>query len=220
MPVRWKGIAVKMRLGSLLGKVRLQVSPLKDDSLGGIPVPKLLAEMDAYDWASVDDIAINEDERRKRVRHFSELINESGMELDGSILDLASGATSLASSYPDVVAVDNDPQKIKLLRKDGIKAILADIERLPFEDKSFDYVVSVSPPLKPVIFHNDGYVSFGVDHEWNNKIIDAALRIARKEALIASYFVALHPPHEDLVEKRDKNGLQWVLYRASDNSEA
>lgn len=219
MPVRWKGMAVKMRLGSLLSKVRLQVSPPRDDSGRGIPVPELLAQMDAYDWASVDNIAVSDEERTKRVKHFSELISESGMELGGSILDLASGATSLASSYPDVVAVDNDPQKIKLLRKDGVKAILADIESLPFEDKSFDYVVSVSPPLKPVVFHNDGYVSFGVDHEWNNKLIDAALRIARKEVLIASYFVALHPPHEELVEKRDKNGFQWVLYKASDSSE-
>ncbi len=213
-------MAVKTRLESLLNKVHRQVSPRREDSGRGIPVPELLSQMDAYDWASVEDIAVSEDERGKRTRQFSELINESGIELNGSILDLASGVTSLASSYPETVAVDNDPQKIKLLRKDGVKAILADIENLPFEGKSFDYVVSFSPPLKPVVFHKDGYVSFGVDHEWNKKIIDAALRIARKEVLIASYFVALHPPYEDLVEKRDSNGLQWVLYKASDNPEA
>lgn len=213
-------MAVKARLGSLLSKVRLQVSPRKQDSEMGIPVPELLVQMDAYDWASVEDIAVSEDERGKRTRQFGELISESGIELDGSILDLASGVTSLASSYPETVAVDNDPQKIKLLRKDGVKAILADIENLPFEEKSFDYVVSFSPPLKPVVFHEDGYVSFNVDHEWNKKIINAALRIARKEVLIASHFVALHPPYEDLVEKRDINGLQWVLYKASDNPEA
>ncbi|MBA7598977.1 hypothetical protein ES703_06004 [subsurface metagenome] len=182
-------------------------------------MPKLLAQMDAYDWDSVEDIAVSEDARGKRARHFKELIYASGIELDGSILDVASGITSLAYSYPDTVAVDNDPQKIKRLRKDGVKAILADIESLPFEEGSFDYVVSISPPLKPMVFHKDGYVSFGVDQEWNKKIVDAALRIARKQVLIASYFIALHPPHDDLIEKKGSDGLHWVLYKAPDNSE-
>jgi len=213
-------MAVETRLASLLSKVHRQLLPLRKNSGRRVPVPELLAQMDAYDWASVEDIAVSEDERGKRARHFSELIDASGIELDGSILDIASGVASLASSYPDAVAVDNDPQKIKLLRKEGIRAILADIENLPFEGKSFDYVVSVSPPLKPVVFHKDGYVSFGVDNEWNRKIIDAALRIAREEVFIASYFVALHPPYEDLVEKRDSNRFQWVLYKASDSLEA
>ena len=213
-------MAVAVRLGSLLREVYHQILPLRQNSGAGIPVPKLLARMDAYDWDSVEDIAVSEDEMREGSSNFNELIYASGIELDGSILDVASGVTSLAYSYPDTVAVDNDPQKIKRLRKDGIKAILADIERLPFEGKTFDFVVSISPPLKPVVFHKDGYVSFGVDHEWNKKVIDAALRIARKQVLIASYFIALHPPHEDLIEKRGSNGLHWVLYKASDNSEA
>lgn len=213
-------MAVAARLGSLLSKVYHQILPLRKNSGKGSPVPKLLAQMDAYDWDSVADIAVSEDERGKRSRHFKEVIYASGIELDGSILDVASGVTSLAYSYPDTVAVDNDPQKIKRLRKDGVKAILADIESLPFEERSFDYVVSISPPLKPMVFHRDGYVSFGVDQEWNKKIVDAALRIARKQVLIASYFIVLHPPHDDLIEKRGSDGLHWVLYKASDNSEA
>lgn len=206
------------RLGFLLNKVHLQILTTREDPVKGIPVPELLAQMDNYDWTSVEDIAVSEADVRERSKLSKELIYESGIELDGSILDLASGAVSLASSYPDAVAVDNDPQKIKRLRKDGIKAILANIESLPFQGKSFDYVVSISPPLKPVVFHKDGYVSFGVDHEWNKKIVDAALRIARKEVLIASHFIASNPPHEDLVERRDDGGLQWVLYRVGDNA--
>jgi len=59
-------MAVKTRIGSLLNKVHLQVSPRREDSRRGIPVPELLSQMDAYDWASVEDIAVSEDERGKR----------------------------------------------------------------------------------------------------------------------------------------------------------
>ena len=180
-------------------------------------VPELLALMDAYDWASVDDIAVDEDARREGSRRFQKLLDDAGLRLDGSVLDLACGTNTVAYSHPDTVAVDNDPQKIKQLRNDGIKAILADIEDLPFEEKSFDYVVAFSPPLQPVVHHKGGYVSFGVDREWSKRIVEAALKIARREVLIASYFVALHPPYEDRVEKRDDKGFQWVLYRAGDD---
>lgn len=207
-------MAMQVRLESLLGKACFQISPLRRKSGKGIPVPELLAQMDAYDWGSVEDIPANEGERRKRQMYFNDVISASGMELHSSILDLASGVTSLAYLYPDAFAVDNDPQKIKRLRKDGIKAVLADIESLPFEEKSFDYVVSISPPQKPTIVHRDGYVRFDVDQEYNRRLVDAALRIARKKVFITSYHIALQPPYDHLIEKRDTNKHYYVLYRA------
>jgi len=174
--------------------------------------------MDAYDWDSVEDVSVNEDERRERLRYFSKVISASGVSLNSSILDLASGITSLAYLYPDAVAVDNDPRNIKMLRKDGIKGVVADIERFPFEEKSFDYVVSISPPQKQIILHSDGYCHFIIDQDYNRKLVDTSLKIAREKALIASYSITLQPPHSHLIEKRETNGHYYVLYRSSNNS--
>lgn len=195
-----------------------EVRAPSETPVSGVAVPRLLAQMDAYDWNAVEDIEVDEEERRAGARRLRQLIDDAGIDLDGSVLDVACGANSLAYSHPDTVAVDNDPRKIKHLREDGIKAVLADIEDLPFEEKSFDYVVSFSPPLRPVVHDKRGYVTFGVNGDWSEKLVDSALRIARKEVLIASYFIALHPPREDLVERRDSERFRWVLYRASDDS--
>jgi len=206
------------KLGNVLRKAWCQVFSPREKEGKKIPLPELLAQMDVYDWGSVEDMPVNEDERRGRLRHFNEVIGASGMELDGSLLDLAAGTTSLAYLYPDTVAIDNDPRKTKVLRKDGVKAVIADIESLPFENKSFDYVVSFSPPQKPVMLNQDGCVRFHVDQECNRKLVDATLRIARKKALIACYAIAMEPPYEHLIEKRDTNGYYYVLYKANNDS--
>jgi len=141
--------------------------------------------------------------------------------LNSSILDVASGVNSLAYLYPDVVVIDNDPRKIKMLRKDGIKGVVADIESLPFEEKSFDYVVAISPPQKLIILHKDGFVRFDVDHEYNRKIVDAALRISREKVLISCYDITMQPPHNDMIEKRGvMRGfykIHYVVYKANNN---
>ena len=206
------------RLERLLRKSWFRISPPREKAEERIPLPELLAQMDAYDWDSVKDMPVNEDERRERLRRFNEVISASGMELNGSLLDLASGTTSLAYLYSDAVAVDNDPQKVKMLRRDGIKAVIADIESLPFEEKNFDYVISFSPPQKPIILHSNGYYHFVIDQERNRKLVDAALRIARKRALIASYAIATEPPYKHLIERRETSGYYYVLYRASNDS--
>jgi len=206
------------RLERLLRKSWFRISPPREKAEERIPLPELLAQMDAYDWDSVKDMPVNEDERRERLRRFNEVISASGVELNGSLLDLASGTTSLAYLYSDAVAVDNDPQKVKMLRRDGIKAVIADIESLPFEEKNFDYVVSFSPPQKPIILHSNGSYHFVIDQERNRKLVDAALRIARKRALIASYAIATEPPYKHLIERRETSGYYYVLYRASNDS--
>ena len=205
------------KLEPVLRKTWFQIFPLRESADNRIPLPELLAQMDAYDWDSVEDMPVNEGERKGRLRYFNEVIGASGVELNGSLLDLASGTTSLAYLYPDTVAIDNDPRKTKMLRRDGIKVVIADIESLPFENKSFDYVVSISPPQNPVILRSDGCIHFHVDQEYNRKLVDATLRIARKKALIASYAIAREPPYEHLIEKRDTSGYYYVLYRASND---
>jgi len=211
-------MAVTTRLEPLLRKTWFQIFPLREKAEKRTPLPQLLAQMDAYDWDSVEDMPVNEDERQKRLSYIREVIYASGVEFNGSLLDLASGVTSLAYLYPDVTAVDNDPQKVKRLRRDGIEGVLANIENLPFKEKTFDYVVSISPPQKPTILHSDRYCHFVIDQEYNRKLVDATLRIARKKVLIASYCIALKPPYDHLIEKRDTNGHHYVLYRASNGS--
>lgn len=208
---------LKTKLEHFLRKTWSRISPPEEKIDEKVPLSKLLAQMDAYGWGSVEDMPVNEDERRERLRYFNKLIDASGVEMNGSLLDIASGTTSLAYLYPDTVAIDNDPRKIKMLRRDGIKALIADIESLPFESDSFDYVVSISPPQKPVILHSDGCIRFHVNQECNRKLVDATLRIARKNVLIASYAVARDPPYEDLIEKRGANEHYYVLYKASND---
>ena len=197
-------------------------SPLRErHNNKGIHLQKLLAQTDTYNWDSVEDMPINEAERRNRLGYLREVIRASGIELNSSILDVASGVNSLAYLYPDVVVVDNDPRKIKMLRLDGIKGVVANIENLPFEDKSFDYVVAISPPQKLVILHKDGFVRFDVNHEYNKRIVDAALRISREKVLISCYDITMQPPHNDMIEKRGiMRGfykLHYVVYKANNN---
>ena len=108
-----------------------------------------------------------------------------------------------------------------MLRMDGIKGIVADIENLPFEDKSFDYVVAISPPQKLIILRKNGFVRFDVDHEYNRKFIDAALRISREKVLISCYDITMQSPYNDLVEKKGiVHGfykIHYVVYKANNN---
>ena len=186
-----------------------------------IPLQELLAETDAYNWKSVDGLPINQTDRRNRSGYLRQVIHSSGIELNSSILDVASGVNSLAYLYPDVVAVDNDPRKIKMLRMDGIKGVVADIENLPFEDKSFDYVVAISPPQKMIILHRHGCIRFDIDHDYNRKLIDAALRISREKVLVSCYDITMQSPHNDLVEKKGIvhgfHKIHYVVYKANNN---
>ncbi len=186
-----------------------------------LPLDELLTETDAYNWNSVESLPVNQAERRDRLGYLRQVIRASGIELNSSILDVASGVNSLAYLYPDVVTVDNDPQKIKVLRKDGIKGVVADIENLPFEDKSFDYVVAISPPQKLIILRKNGFVRFDVDHEYSRKIVDAALRISRQKVLISCCDITAQSPYNDLIEKKGTvHGfykIHYVVYQANSN---
>jgi len=77
--------------------------------------------------------------------------------------------------------------------------------------------VSISLPQKPIILHRNGYVRFNIDQDYNKKVVDAALRIAREKVLISSYYIFSQPPYNHMIEKRDTiSGFYtayYVIYR-------
>ncbi len=66
--------------------------------------------------------------------------------------------------------------------------------------------------------NKNGFVTFIIDKEYSKRLLDAALRIAREKVLIASYDIAMHPPHADMVEKRETNEFQYIVYRARNSA--
>ena len=111
---------------------------------------QLLKEMDEYDWDKVPDLYNLDDYYRVAPQIFAKLMEEMKLKPKGLLLDVCSGPVSLAAVYKNTVAFDYPEEFIKQLRKYGVKAVGGDIvEGLPFENKSFDYVVSIGLPMRP-----------------------------------------------------------------------
>ncbi len=55
------------KLEPVLGKTWRQIFALRGSTGNRIPLPELLAQMDAYDWDSVEDMPVNEDDRRGKL---------------------------------------------------------------------------------------------------------------------------------------------------------
>lgn len=111
---------------------------------------QLLKEMDEYDWKNVPDLYNLDDYYRVAPQTFARLMEEMKLNPKGLLLDVCSGPVSLAAVYENTVAFDYPEEIIKQLRKSGVKAVMGDIvEGLPFENKSFDYVVSMRLPMRP-----------------------------------------------------------------------
>ena len=181
----------------------------------GVPLDVLLAEMDAYPWSLVEDLIFTDRQRREKLRYYNSVLDRCGIGLSGSVLDLACGPISLGHLYKDVVSVDIDPQCIKEVRCHNQKGVITDIYSLPFEEGSFDYVVAIDPPLTPMILHRDGTVRFSVDPEATTRLVEGALKTARKNVVIVSYFMARFPPHPEMIEKRVLEPPYYVIYRAN-----
>jgi hypothetical protein len=111
---------------------------------------QLLKEMDEYDWDKVPDLYNLDDYYRVAPQIFAKLMEEMKLKPKGLLLDVCSGPVSLSAVYKNTVAFDYPEEIIKQLRKSGVKAVMGDIvEGLPFENKSFDYVVSIGLPMRP-----------------------------------------------------------------------
>jgi len=143
---------------------------------------------------------------------FESYLDQMGIDLEGSILDVACGPVSLACLYDDVCGHDNSPAFIEHLVERGIPARLADITELDYPSESFSYVVSLNPPMKP--FRRRGDIRAEI-----RRFVEEMLRIARKGVIIRSgpMMDYLPPQCDHLVERRGKN---YVVYRAGGGGSA
>lgn len=73
---------------------------------------------------------------RKRVGLIQELLGEPKR-----VLDIGSGSSRLATTVPDLVAIDKEPGKVRFLTTKGVNARVADAEHIPFPEGSFDHVM-------------------------------------------------------------------------------
>ncbi len=137
---------------------------------------------------------------------FEIYLDQIGIDLEGSILDVACGPVSLASLYDGVHGHDNSPAFIRRLAEQGVSARLADITQLDYPPNSFRYVVTFNPPMRP--FRQRGAVRAGI-----KRFVEEMLHIAQEKVVIRSGPMMPHlpPEYDTLVERRGEN---YVVYRA------
>ena len=70
---------------------------------------------------------------------FERYLDQMGIDLEGSILDVACGPVSLACLYDDVCGHDNSPAFVEDLAEREVPARLADITELDYPSRSFCY---------------------------------------------------------------------------------
>ena len=128
------------------------------------------------------------------------------IDLEGSILDVACGPYSLGCIYDNVHGHDNSPKIIRCLEERGIPACLADISRLDYPPKSFRYVVTFNPPLRP--FRESGEIRSRI-----KRFLEDMLRIAQERVIIrSSPIMSLLPvEYDSLIDRRGEN---YAIYRA------
>ena len=139
-------------------------------------------------------------------RRFKNYLEQMGIDLEGSILDIASGPFSLGCICNDVHGHDNCPGFVRCLEEMGIPASLADISRLDYPSKSFRYVVTFNPPLRP--FRQRGDARSGI-----KRFLEDMLRIAKERVIIrSSTVIPLLPAEYDSLI--DRSGENFAIYRA------
>ncbi len=137
---------------------------------------------------------------------FRNYLKQMGVDLDGRILDVACGPFSLGCIYDNVHGHDNSPKIIRCLKEIGIPACLADISQLDYPPKSFDYVVTFNPPLRP--FRQRGDARSGI-----KRFLEDMLRIAQERVIIrSSTVIPLLPEEYDSL--LDRKGDNYAIYRA------
>jgi len=137
---------------------------------------------------------------------FRNYLNHMGIDLEGSILDIACGPFSLGCIYENVHGHDNSPRIVRCLAEKGIPASLSDISRLDYPSKSFRYVVTFNPPMRP--FRERGDTCGGI-----KKFLEDMLRIAQDKVIIRSGPIMPFLPEEydRLIERKGEN---FAIYRA------
>ena len=168
---------------------------------------ELLEEMDADDWDRVPDISLD---KKLKIEFFKQYLRKAGIELSGSVLDLCCGPVSFGMVYDNVVGYDIKPTHIKELRKSGIRGIIGDVRDIPFEDKSFDYVVCSCPPMRSS--GNLTYEQLCNPQFYIDKLVDDCIRIARKKVFIISLPIARHLPEKHREKIENKSEI-FVVYK-------
>ena len=137
---------------------------------------------------------------------FRNYLNHMGIDLEGSILDIACGPISLGCIYENVHGHDNSPRIIRCLANKGISASLSDISCLDYPSKSFRYVVTFNPPMRPFRERGDPY--FGI-----RRFLEDMLRIAQDKVIIRSGPIMPFLPaeYDGLIERK---GANFAIYRA------
>ena len=137
---------------------------------------------------------------------FRNYLNHMGIDLEGSILDIACGPVSLGCIYENVHGHDNSPRIVRCLAEKGIPASLSDISRLDYPSKSFRYVVTFNPPMRP--FRERGDTCGGI-----KKFLEDMLRIAQDKVIIRSGPIMPFLPaeYDRLIERKGEN---FAIYRA------
>ena len=106
--------------------------------------------------------------------------------LEGSVLDVGGGTGDLydLSGNKNVTIFDINYEELNIAKKKGLKIVKGDALKLPFNDKSFDTVISVA-----TLEH--------ISKEKRNKFLDELIRVSKKRILI-------YTPYGETGEKYDK----------------
>ncbi|MCE4607953.1 MAG: class I SAM-dependent methyltransferase [Caldisphaeraceae archaeon] len=85
----------------------------------------------------------------KKYKGMLDLLLKNSISLDGKVLDVGIG-TGLFEDYLkgkginlDVIGIDTDRKMLSEAKKKGYLVMLANAEKLPFEDNSFDLVICI-----------------------------------------------------------------------------
>lgn len=150
----------------------------------------LLEEMDRLDWSQVEEYSPPKGYLDRRSATWLDHLDKSDTSLHGSVLDVACGPVSLAILHSDVVGFDGDPKFILALREQSVRAIHGDLQKLPFDDNSFDICVCFNPPNAPYdISPSSLRLSMNRLDVDNSKLVrnvtSELIRVARKLVLIS-----------------------------------
>lgn len=180
-----------------------------------VKLEDILKQMDAIDWNSVPDWQNNSGYADAYLKFLPALLQNAGFMLKGEVLDVACGPVSSGAIHPDTVACDISPVFVKAVRQRGIRGVLADYLRLPFDDKSFDTVISLGPPMRP--YRPNQLIPRGGLNP--GKLVRRAtselIRVARKKVLITCSPFSKHYAPDEFKCLIEKQSDQFIIYNLS-----
>lgn len=149
---------------------------------------------------------------------FKEIINKSGIKLEGIVLDLCSGNISIASIYDQkkVVCYEFYDKIIKELKNKKMRIVQANIcnEFFPFKSNAFNYSFSGWLPFRPATCKKNILPKDIEDPEkFLYRITSEIIRVTKKQAIInSSQFIKYFPKQYSYrIQKQDTENALIVL---------